>query len=327
MFEFIKPIKAHPVIAGVGGAVTFIASVIAIWMGFSWYQDQAKTAAPSDVQGKWLVISYCSGNEENIHRQRRRRADETGDDVKVLSLNDFPVLNQTDKNCLYHGAYADSPSARYHLRDLIDSHSLGSAYVLNVTTGETFNLTSASIRVSNQATPLPAPDEIKRLSTERLSSEKLQSLDASTLLIWRNAIFAVHGKRFDSEVLRAYFTAQNWYKTRADYSARMLTSVEKYNVQKIVLEERRRTAPAEIRQLSARVLAPEELVRLNTDTLNAWLNSIYAVHGREIRNRDLIGAFKPWYQRSAYYSDNDRTEIERRNTDIIAAELKRRGAR
>jgi hypothetical protein len=64
--------------------------------------------------------------------------------------------------------------------------------------------------------------------SRKLTYNDIQGLSASELRIMRNEIYARHGYIFKTEDMRAYFSAQSWYRPTSHNVT--LSSIEQYNV-------------------------------------------------------------------------------------------------
>lgn len=66
-----------------------------------------------------------------------------------------------------------------------------------------------------------------------LLSSDLEGFSKPALRIWRNAIYARHGRTFKSEDLQALFNEYIWYKPDENYSDEKLTDIDKANIKLI----------------------------------------------------------------------------------------------
>jgi hypothetical protein len=66
----------------------------------------------------------------------------------------------------------------------------------------------------------------------------LDILSLSQLRLFRNAFYALHGKKFGAPDLDAYFRNSEWYQPRNDYRDTNLTEIERENVRKIIAKEK-----------------------------------------------------------------------------------------
>lgn len=84
-------------------------------------------------------------------------------------------------------------------------------------------------------TPTPAPYYIISYSSDRyLNENDIAGMDAETLMLARNEIFARHGRKFDTERVREYFEAQSWYNGTIDpdnFNSNVLSDIELYNIE------------------------------------------------------------------------------------------------
>lgn len=72
-----------------------------------------------------------------------------------------------------------------------------------------------------------------------LVSADLEGFSKPALRIWRNAVYARHGRMFASEDLQALFNEYVWYKPNPDYSDALLTDTDKANIALIQEFEKR----------------------------------------------------------------------------------------
>ena len=90
-----------------------------------------------------------------------------------------------------------------------------------------------------------APPGRYPLSSERLLTDAdLAGLSADELRLMRNEIFARHGHVFNDPALRAYFSAQSWYRPANGNDAVQLSAIEQANVAKIRAFEQATAAAA-----------------------------------------------------------------------------------
>jgi serine/threonine-protein kinase len=103
----------------------------------------------------------------------------------------------------------------------------------NATDVESPNVASSDIMSSN---------EFAWLTTRPVTDVDLAGKTAFELDILRNAIFAMHGRRFMDEALQAYFNSRPWYTpiySPDEFPNELLSTLEKQNVQ-IILEYQER---------------------------------------------------------------------------------------
>jgi hypothetical protein len=66
-----------------------------------------------------------------------------------------------------------------------------------------------------------------------LFASDLQNLTEAQLRIYRNAVYARHGRSFKSEDLQSLFDEYDWYKKNPDYTDELLTDIDKKNIKLI----------------------------------------------------------------------------------------------
>lgn len=64
----------------------------------------------------------------------------------------------------------------------------------------------------------------------KLTDSDLTNLSKGVLRLMRNAIYARHGRTFNSYDLQYYFDNSPWYKPNPNYSDDLLTDIDKYNI-------------------------------------------------------------------------------------------------
>lgn len=67
----------------------------------------------------------------------------------------------------------------------------------------------------------------------KLTEPELANLSKGVLRLMRNAIYARHGRTFNSYDLQRFFGYETWYKPNPNYSDDMLTEIDKYNIELI----------------------------------------------------------------------------------------------
>jgi hypothetical protein len=66
-----------------------------------------------------------------------------------------------------------------------------------------------------------------------LTKEDIQNLTKAQLHIYRNAVYARHGRSFKREDLQSLFNEYGWYRKNPDYSDDLLTDIDKANIKLI----------------------------------------------------------------------------------------------
>jgi hypothetical protein len=100
--------------------------------------------------------------------------------------------------------------------------------------------TNNANRNSSTATDPAGRAEAKVVRGAALDVSELTSLSGEELRRLRNAVYARHGRTFDSPDLQRYFESRPWYKARYDYSESELTETDHANIKLIQTEENSR---------------------------------------------------------------------------------------
>lgn len=77
-----------------------------------------------------------------------------------------------------------------------------------------------------EPTPLEDPDKLDAL----LTVEQLSTLSRRDLRILRNMVYARHGLKFQSEVVRSYFATASWYEPKHHFVDDRLTKIDHKNI-------------------------------------------------------------------------------------------------
>ncbi|OGQ95649.1 MAG: hypothetical protein A2521_17290 [Deltaproteobacteria bacterium RIFOXYD12_FULL_57_12] len=91
------------------------------------------------------------------------------------------------------------------------------------------SLQGEPIRHEGDATTIPG--HYPEASTRLLTEEDLKGRTAQEVKVMRNEIFARHSYIFRTEELRVHFEAQPWYRPQHKDVKRMLTGIEKANIE------------------------------------------------------------------------------------------------
>jgi hypothetical protein len=98
---------------------------------------------------------------------------------------------------------------------------------------------SPEFRNGNQSTAANSYDSIEEsvVRGDRIGRSDLATLSQVELRRLRNAIYARHGRMFNTPELQRYFDSRPWYTRRFDYNDRDLTAADKVNLNLIVINE------------------------------------------------------------------------------------------
>jgi uncharacterized caspase-like protein len=159
-----------------------------------------------------------------------------------------------------------------------------------------------------------------------LTEIDLQGLDAATLRIARNEIFARHNRRFADKALAAHFSQFDWYQPGENETK--LSKLEIANVETIRRYELKPAIPDSdflLPDSDRRLLITEDLAPLTKEQLRIARNEIYARRGWDFKTKAMETYFEQfdWYVPSL--GKIELSHIEQQNVDFIVKYEKRRG--
>lgn len=155
---------------------------------------------------------------------------------------------------------------------------------------------------------------------------------------------AVHGQRFAPEdpddfdpdgndELQKYFNERYWYHGRTDYSPKVLSAIERANLDTIAVARMRDlgygVAPGVMYLFQTTALTDSMLRGLSLYDLRVIRNEVYARHGRRFETPWLHAYFKDeaWYNPRPEFTIAELSEVEKNNVKLIqAAEARRHEA-
>ena len=131
------------------------------------------------------------------------------------------------------------------------------------------------------------------------------------------------GTGLSEKALQQYFDERYWYEGDDQFRSAQLTSIERQNIDTIVLARTRQigsaVAPGMMHLFSSTELSERNLDGVSLANLRLMRNEIYARHGRMFKNEELarLFAFYSWYVPRSNVSESDLTEAERANVALI----------
>ncbi len=174
---------------------------------------------------------------------------------------------------------------------------------------------------------------LPEVSSRYLSEKDLDGLDQEILRLARNEVFARHGRLFQSEDLKEYFSKQSWYHgylLEDEFDDSVLNSYEKYNLDLIKTIESRMVEMRNDKEKqmyilpdsSSKYLSKEDLKGLDKSMLRLARNEIFARHGRLFQSKDLSRYFsnQSWYHgyiSADQFSNSVLNEYENYNLELI----------
>lgn len=171
-------------------------------------------------------------------------------------------------------------------------------------------------------TALVFPDS----DTVALTDADLEGMDAATLRIARNEIFARHNRGFADKALAAHFEQFDWYDPGEGETS--LSKLELANVAAIRRFELKPDIPDSdfiLPDSDRRLLIADDLEPLSKEELRIARNEIYARRGWDFKTRAMESYFEQfdWYVPSL--GKIELSHVEQQNVDFIVQYEKRRG--
>jgi uncharacterized caspase-like protein len=151
-----------------------------------------------------------------------------------------------------------------------------------------------------------------------LTPAQLEALDAATLRLARNEIFARRGGRFSDAALSEHFSRFDWYRPTTFEPE--LGPVELANVALIREYELRASAVTDgfiFADSDRRLLTPEEIAPLSKQQLAFARNEIYARRGRKFVKAEFRDHFSQFSWYKPQFGEVELTYVEQKNVDLI----------
>ncbi len=179
------------------------------------------------------------------------------------------------------------------------------------------------------------------------SANDFSGWDKQSIRYALNEIYARHGRKFDSEDLRNYFSAQSWYYGSIEpknFSESVLNQYEKKNIELLSslssgassqnVAKSTTAAATGIQPFADGVYilpytdsiyySKSDFAGWDKQTIRYALNEIYARHGRRFRSSDLQNYFsaQPWYSGTVSSDDFNESVLnkyEKKNIELLSS--------
>jgi hypothetical protein len=168
------------------------------------------------------------------------------------------------------------------------------------------------------------PGDMRYWRSRVLPRRKLGGHTSAEWLVLRSEVEAIHGRRFDDQPwLQQYFDERYWYKPSPNYDSKLLTELERKNLQTIATAQskQRRLAisPGDMELFENKLITEHMLKGLSLHELRLLRNEIYARHGRAFRAVWLQQYFwsQPWYEQKEDFQDEQVSGTDKLNVETI----------
>ena len=207
---------------------------------------------PSTQTG-WEVIVRSNDFNENYISKRKEKLKEMGYDLLQTRLdveneynksemdgNDYNEMNSALSNISAANCYSPKEGSLSMMAFLVEYHGnsegadgqIGIVQSISIYDNDEPNSESA---ISDSEYILPKSDKILLTETD------IDALDAESLMLARNEIYARHGRMFKDKKIQSYFDSKSWYKgiiRPEEFSENTLSDIERKNAEFILNYEK-----------------------------------------------------------------------------------------
>src|SRR5436190_437736 len=168
------------------------------------------------------------------------------------------------------------------------------------------------------------PGDMRWWKARSLSESLLGEHTGPELRVLLAEIEAIHGKYLeDSPTLQAYFDARYWYRMDRDYDPKVLTAIERKNLDVIesAIHRQRKVVllPGDLAGWLDKPITPLALENIGLHELRLLRNEIYARRGRPFKDQELREYFTSfdWYHPASSFNEASLTPVEHANAELI----------
>jgi hypothetical protein len=161
-----------------------------------------------------------------------------------------------------------------------------------------------------------APGDMELFENHPITEQMLKGLSLYELRLLRNEIYARHGRQFVAPWLSQYFYSQPWYTPDEKFKDEELSGFDRQNVLTIVAYENK------IHDEIGRTPITRSLLEgLFVEDAAKMRQEIYARHGKVFKEAWFQKYFESfaWYKANPTFTDDQLSEVEKRNIATIAA--------
>ncbi|MEZ5344287.1 MAG: YARHG domain-containing protein [Pyrinomonadaceae bacterium] len=158
------------------------------------------------------------------------------------------------------------------------------------------------------------------------SDDEFIEFPVSQLALLRGVVFGKRGRVFVERSIQDYLETQKWYKRNENFSNADLTDRERFNLDRIRLEEARRhpyIQPGDMRIWQKKLITDDDLGGYTPAELRVLIAEIEAIHGKTFPNEEWVQRYfedRYWYKANPGYSSGVLNEFERKNIETLLRE-------
>ena len=170
-------------------------------------------------------------------------------------------------------------------------------------------------------------------SKTRLTRAKIAKLktddNSDDFALLRGVIFGKRGRVFKERSIQEYLDKQAWYKASPNFSNRVLSPVERSNLDFIRLVEAEKhysIEPGDMRIWRTKQITDDNLRSYTGAELTILVAEIEAIHGKTFPNEEWLQKYfdeRYWYKKNPAYTPDSLNGIERANMERLLAEKDR----
>lgn len=162
-----------------------------------------------------------------------------------------------------------------------------------------------------------APGDMELFENRLIAPHMLRGLSLHELRLLRNEIYARHGRQFQAPWLAQYFYSQPWYQPSESFKDEDISGSDKTNIETIVAYENKLHD-----DLSRKPITRALMEGLFVEDAGKMRQEIYARRGKVFTKEPWYQTYFEsfaWYKANPQFTDDQLTEVEKRNVATIVA--------
>jgi hypothetical protein len=167
-------------------------------------------------------------------------------------------------------------------------------------------------------------------SSAKLTRAKIAGLkeddNSDDFALLRGVIFGKHGRVFKERSIQEYLDKQAWYKADSKFSNKVLTPMERTNLDFIRLVEAEKhfsIEPGDMRIWKTKLIGDDNLRDYTGAELTILIAEIEAIDGKTFPSEEWLQKYfdeRYWYKRNPSYDASTLSDIERKNIERLTEE-------